>query len=485
MKRSFKSILIGLASIGLLTLLVLTLTSCGGTTKLKIYAVSGRVVTDNDMPLSGATVLLYRYKATNVELINLKAEYPNHGVDTAMLDDFDHRASKPVYSVSTDGDGTFAFPRVENGLYRMVFYKEGYGFKYQNNFLVDTNLSNIQAMLLPVLELPAGIAGDMSLDDDRMYIVSRETVVLPGVSVIVGRNVTLLVHPNLRFVVHGSLNIGNSSSMRLMSSDAIYSYSNEDVAEFESVDFVGQNNQVIRNLKVTDCLLGLRISNSNDVLVTNVYLNSPYQGMAVTATSGVSIKNSCFTGSQDMVRAALGIEHSSNALLEKNVFRGNAMGARIGFGPNVVLRNNYFADNSVFDFGFDQDAQGLVEYNTFRSSNIAIDNYRGQMVAKYNDIEAKIGIYAYRVNATLTANHNNLNCSQYGIKSQCMYYNSDVVYLDCKRNYWNTTSLETIMGLIYDRNNESESDENYHLLKTIIEFQPISTKPNQAGAYND
>jgi hypothetical protein len=41
------------------------------------------------------------------------------------------------------------------------------------------------------------------------------------------------------------------------------------------------------------------------------------------------------------------------------------------------------------------------------------------------------------------------------------------------------------MGLIYDRNNESESDENYHLLKTIIEFQPISTKPNQAGAYND
>lgn len=107
------------------------------------------------------------------------------------------------------------------------------------------------------------------------------------------------------------------------------------------------------------------------------------------------------------------------------------------------------------------------------------------MVAKYNDIEAKIGIYAYRVNATLTANHNNLNCSQYGIKSQCMYYNSDVVYLDCKRNYWNTTSLETIMGLIYDRNNESESDENYHLLKTIIEFQPISTKPNQAGAYND
>jgi hypothetical protein len=39
--------------------------------------------------------------------------------------------------------------------------------------------------------------------------------------------------------------------------------------------------------------------------------------------------------------------------------------------------------------------------------------------------------------------------------------------------------------LIYDRNNESSTDANYHLLKTIVDFQPISTRPNQAGVYND
>lgn len=485
MNRSFKNMLIDLASIGLLTLLVLTLTSCGGITKHKTFVVSGRVVSDDDLPLSGVTVLLYRYEEVNVELTSLKAEYPNHGADVGMLDDFDHRISSPVFSVNTDVSGAFTFPKVERGKYRMVFYKEGYGFKYHDKVWVDGTLSNIQAKLLPLLEMPGAITNDMSLDDERQYFVSRETVVLPGVSISVIGNVTIQVHPSAKISIHGSLNVGEGSTLRLMSSDALYSHSNEDVADFESVDFIGQSNQVIRNLKVTDCLLGLRISNSSDVLVTNVYLNSPYQSMAVTATSGITVKNSCFTNSQDTMRSALGIENSSNVLLEKNVFRGNAMGARIGYSPNVVVRNNFFAENSIFDFGFDQGAQGLVEYNTFRSPNIAIDNYRGQMVVKYNDIESKIGIYAYRVNATLTANYNNLNCSQYGIKSQCMYYNSDIVHLDCKRNYWNTTDPDIIQGLIYDRNNESSADENYHLLKTIVDFQPISTRPNLAGVHND
>lgn len=350
---------------------------------------------------------------------------------------------------------------------------------------VDEGISNIQAMLLPVLNMPTTITSDMSLGDERMYFVSTETIVLPGVSITVGDNVTLLVDPSAKMNIYGRLNIGNDTSLRLMSSDALYSHSNENVLEFESVDFISQSNQVIRNLKVTNCLLGLRISNSSDVLVTNVYLNSPYQSMAVTATQSITIKNSCFTSSQDLVRSALRIEHSPNALLEKSVFIDNAMGARIALSPNVTIKNNYFANNSIFDFGFDEDAQGLVEYNTFRSSNIAIDNHRGQMVANYNDIEANIGIYAHRVNATLKANYNNLNCSGYGIKSQCMYYNSDIVHLDCTRNYWNTTDQYAIMDLIYDRENESSTDPNYHLLNTVIDFQPISTRPNPAGVHNN
>jgi parallel beta-helix repeat protein len=325
----------------------------------------------------------------------------------------------------------------------------------------------------------------MSLDDERTYLVSTETIVLPGVSITAGDNATLLVDPNAKMNFHGSLNVGNDSPLRIMSSGALYSHSNENVLEFESVDFIGQNNRVIRNLKVTNCLLGLRISNSNDVLVTNVYLNSPYQSMAVTATQGIAIKNSCFTSSQDLVRSAMRIEHSPNTLLEKNIFMDNAMGVSIALSSNVTVKNNYFANNSIFDFGFDEDAQGLVEYNTFRSSNIAIDNHRGQMVANYNDIEANIGIYAHRVNASLKANYNNLNCSEYGIKSQCMYYNSDIVHLDCTRNYWNTTDLYAIMDLIYDMENESSTDPNFHLLKTIVDFQPISTRPNPAGVHNN
>lgn len=484
MKRHLKSLLVYLVYIWLLALLVLTLASCGGT-KPKAYAVSGRVVTENNEPLSDVTVLLYRHEMTNVGLTTLKAEYPNHGCDIGMLDDFDHRTSSPVFSVKTDVDGAFVFPKVGEGRYRIVFYKEGFGFKYQNGIWVDDDLSNVQAMLLPVLEMPTVITDDMILDAERMYFISADTVILPGVSIAVGRNVTLLFYPNTKINIHGILSVGDNSSLTFMSSDALYSHSNENVNAFESVDFVSQNNKVIRNIKVTDCLLGLRISNSSDVLVTNAYLNSPYQGMAVTATQGIAIKNCCFTNSKDQIRSALNIEHSPNALLERNIFTGNAMGARIALSPNVTVKNNYFTDNSMFDFGFDEDAQGLVEYNTFRSSNIAIDNYRGQMIANYNDIEANTGIYAYRVNATLAANYNNLNCSQYGIKSQCMYYNSDIVHLDCTRNYWNTTDQHAITHLIYDRNNESENDANYHLLKTIIDFQPISTKPNVAGVYND
>lgn len=111
MKRRFKSVLFYKACIGLLALLVLSLVSCGGTTKPKFYAVSGKVVTENNEPLSDVTVLLYRHEATNLSLTTLKAEHPNHGVDISMLDDFDHRTSSPVYSVKTNVDGAFVFPK--------------------------------------------------------------------------------------------------------------------------------------------------------------------------------------------------------------------------------------------------------------------------------------------------------------------------------------------------------------------------------------
>ena len=466
--------------------IMILITSCDNPTKVKSYSVSGTVYANDNFGIENATILIYNYLLLDDATNSFKELYPNHGSDLRFYNLFDHRNSIPIAQTLSSNDGIFSFQNIPKGVYIIVAYKSGYGFKYLNNIEVSENISGLRINILPITDLPATISSNIDLVDNRFYSITSDLIILTGVTVNIGRNVTLVVSPLKKIEIYGTLEISEEGSLLVMSMDSLYTHSQQysSIGKFDSITFINQESKVIRNIKVINSELGIRFSYSSNITMCNSYVSAEYQCVAVSSSPNFHLLQCSITNATDTMRGAVFIENSSGSVIECCHIFNNKIGAQISYSQNVQVYNNYFTSNSIYDFGFAQDGVGTVEYNTFKNSQTAIYNYRGQMFANYNDIEAVTGIFAERVNAWFSAKFNNLKCSKYGIKSRCMFYNSPIMHLEGTHNYWYTYNIDEIEELIYDRNDDSESDENYYLLVTVVDYLPISSTPNRAGIHN-
>lgn len=469
----------------LLFFCIVALVSCDKTTNLKTYSISGSVRTSNNEVLEDVTVLAFRKAPMNSTLSAFKQNYPMHGAEIDMYESFDHRIETPIVLASTNPEGYFLLDNLESNSYNLVAYKEGYGYSNLLNQNVGNSDFVVDFLLNPVINLPQVVTQDTSLLSDRVYMVSDDIIILPEAKLTIESNVVLLMSPNKKIDIYGDYSTSMESSLCIMSSDRLYSHSNQpdQIGKFDSITFYSPAYSTIHNIRAVNNLLGIRFINSQATNLCGSYIVSEYSALSVIGSSEFTLNQSSISGSIETIRAAAYFEKSNNITIEKCHFFNNRIAVQISGSANSLVRNNYFNSNSIYDFGFAEGGAGTVEYNTFRDSKTAIYNFRGQMYANYNDIQAVIGIHSLRVDAWFSAKYNNFDCTEYGIKSQCMYYNSPIVHLDCSRNYWHTTDLNTIEGLIYDRNDDSENDVNYHLLVTVIDYLPIANSPNTAGVY--
>lgn len=476
--------LIWLVRLWIMLSLMLLIFSCNSV-RSKSYTLSGKILDIENVGIEGATVLLYKQQQIKAGILEVKTEFPNIGADLDMYDTFDHRTAKPMVVVSSNALGEFSLNKIGKGTYHLVAYKEGYGFKYQKEIKINQNENNNNVILSDILSLPAAIDGEATMLSDRVYLLSGDFTLLPGSTLNVGSGVTLLVPPHHKLNIHGNWVMEDTSSITIMSSDKLYSHSHgeADIEDFDSMVFLSQTSKHIHSIKMKNNELGMKFQDCNDFHLSNVFLDSA-QSISVGSSPGFKLSYATISQGKDTVRGAVGVEFSNNIEVKRCHFFENEIGLRIGFSTGVNVSNNYFHLNTKYDMGFDYGSVGTVEYNTFRDSPQAIDNYRGRMYINYNDIQAAIGIYAYRVYAWISANHNNLQCTRYGIKSQCMYHNSDTVHLDCTQNYWYTTNVDEIKKLIFDKDNERETDPNYHILVSKVDFLPISNRPLVAGVSN-
>lgn len=316
-------------------------------------------------------------------------------------------------------------------------YKEGFGFTYLKNMDVSDNISDTQLSLAPIINLTNVISEDTELESNRIYNVSTDLVILPDVEVTIGLSATLVISPSVSIDIHGGLLTSSQSILNIMSSDKLYSHSNlpGSVGKLQAVTLYNQTDTDIQNIRCIDSSYGLRFVNMDNSQLSNSYVHSEFQAISGIDSSNFVLTGCSVTGSVETIRAATYFENSPDLTIEKCHFFDNKIGVQISGSHNALVRNNYFIENDMYDFGFAEGGAGTVEYNTFRESQTAIYNFRGQMYANYNDIEAVIGIHSDRVNAWFSAKYNNLKCQTYGIKSQCMSYNPEFVYLDCTRNY--------------------------------------------------
>ncbi|MDD3235135.1 MAG: right-handed parallel beta-helix repeat-containing protein [Candidatus Cloacimonetes bacterium] len=469
-----------------LLLCLLLSTSCKTATAPETYSVTGTVFSDIDTGIEGVTVLIYNLIPLNESVSELSESYPNHGADLDLYNGFDHRTNSPIAVCTTASNGTFNLSGIAKGIYNLVAFKEGFGFTYLLNFSVSGNSSGVQLALAPVVSLQSPISEDLTLESNRIYSVASDLILLPGNNITVGSNSVLIISPGVNLDLYGKLVTSEDSSLKIMSSDLLYSYSNpqDQIKRFSHLSFKNQSNSMIQNVIVINSNLGIQFIGTQNFTLKNSFVKALYYAVDVTGSDNFTLNKCSITGSTDIGRGAAYFENDSNIVVERCHFYDNKIGIYIAECPNASVKNNSFDSNGVRDMSLFEGSVAVVEFNTFRGSQIAIYNYRGQVNANYNDIQAVIGIHSLRVNAWFSAKFNNLNCSQYGIKSQCMFYNSSIIHLDGTRNYWNTTDISAIEQLVWDRDNESEDDENYSLLKSIVDFQPISITPNTAGIFN-
>lgn len=459
--------------------------SCSKTTGPNTFGITGVVTDENGLPISGATVIVYHSPQLSESLQGFKAQYPNHGVSIDYYKNFDHRKTPSILSVVSGSDGSYKINGLSEATYNLVAIKENYGFEYVQNYDLVDNVENFQICVKPLIEIPQTISGGYSLESGRNYYITSGLVVLPEGCLNIGTDVRLFIEPGYDVNIHGKLNIYDASSLYIGSSDGLFDGScDQDLDKYNSITLHNQYNGSIQNIVIDDTMLGLRVIDSNDFAMNNTYVNAHYQGIVVVGSQNITLSQCSVNGSRETIRAALTIENSSAISMDKCHLWENYNGIQVAGTDDVAISNCYFINNSSRDVFIAEDGSATISRCTFKSSNTAIYGLSGQADIVYNDIQARVGINIERVGAWFSANFNNIDCTDIGIKSRCMFYNSPILHLDCTRNYWYTNDQEAIAELIYDRDNVSPDEENYHLLVTIIDFLPIASFPNDVGVFN-
>lgn len=472
------------AFIALIVILLFTY-SCNSN-KPKLFKITGTVTGETEKaidPLANAEVLLYSIASEDSSVMNLHKMHPSIGALHAKENLFDHRLATPKLRARSDSGGKFELSGVESGNYYVVVFSEGWGFRYLPVSVTDHNITNLDVSLHQVVELPAIISLDYSLLDDRVYRVSSNLALLENAKLICYGFTTLVMDPGTEANLYGNLVMGPSSYLRVLSSDKLYSTSNsaEQIESYNHISVYNNNEIELQNIILSGATYGLRIINSENVTLSNSSIQSRYLSVSLSNVDNASIVNCTVTGSRESSLAAIYCENSQNINIEKSHIYKNIKGISTGNCSSVMISENYFDSNSSIDVSFGEYSTGSVVHCAFVKSNLAISNYKGQIQAHWNDIDANTGIYSYQLLASFSANNNNFDCAEYAIKSRSIFYNSEIIHMNAKQNYWNTTNIREIEALIFDRNDEDTNDVNYSLLKSVVDFQPFRSQRTNAG----
>jgi copper-binding protein NosD/polysaccharide lyase family 4-like protein len=107
--------------------------ACKESTKPEIVTFSGTVTLEDTTNYSGITVSLYKPVDLDTALTNLNENYPGIGIEINQRTEFFWREHEPIYTTTTDVDGTWEINKVEPGEYHIVVWADDYGWKVKYN----------------------------------------------------------------------------------------------------------------------------------------------------------------------------------------------------------------------------------------------------------------------------------------------------------------------------------------------------------------
>jgi hypothetical protein len=209
--------------------------SCSSSTKPKSGSLSGRVILVNDtddpsldpVDFSGVTIALYELAVLDTTLVRIIYEYPDLGVPVSQLTQFDHRTQSPSAVTTSDAEGNFDIQDIKTGLYNVVVFKSGWGYKcfYSldlSHALTNITIYNAPLVLKPEIILESYTESMVSFESHRVYrVVGDATINGP---VVINQDALILMDPGARLsILSDGLTTQGDRFWKITSSVAFYS----------------------------------------------------------------------------------------------------------------------------------------------------------------------------------------------------------------------------------------------------------------------
>ncbi len=496
---------------------VLFMFSCSSSTKPETGSLSGKIILVNDtgdpeldpIDYSGITVALYKLAVLDTTIVRINNEYPQIGVQINQETEFDHRYQQPIVKTITNADGLFKLTEIISGKYNLVYFKAGWGIRYEynivvnkgENYIFDTKAQvqghykssdiiygsgkeNSEFVLYPMKYLSSTIQNSYVFQEDHSYLITQDTSFLS--SVVLQNSAFVFINPGCRVDFWDSVSMPESgkrwwitSSKGIFTNEMNIPSDDDNILKIRLANYNGIN---IRNGKISHIMDGVEINsdetNINEMVFTNGFTalvsNGNNLNLNYTLIKGFKSRTNVLYGNSNISQNIFYnnydnlIVDSSDFYVNNNYFNSNWVGIRPIYG-NTIIRNNCFWYN---DYGISLlGSSPLIEYNEFYGSK------RYCIQTQPNYVQASLD-YCNPI-----INHNNiyaLNQIAISIKPDTHngYYASGNIGVEndinATHNYWRATDINDV---IYD---EDDSEEvHYKIL-----FDPrINSRIISAGIH--
>ena len=482
-------------------LLAILIASCSSSTKPNTCSLTGNIVLVNDsgnldldpVDFSGVRIAIYPLAALDTTLVRLNTRYPTIGMKITQKTEFDHREYNPLSSSVTSAEGTFSISSIPEGVYNIAVYKEGWGFRYFCNFVIQqgSNSLNSEAenqngnvQLYRDVVLSGYYTSGLYNYNSRHHVVIEDDVFfLEGSDVTFAPATVIRVNPYKKITFLGSVQMqGESDSLiTITSNDGIYQNAKVVPQRFDRLSF-NPGSQIVNtwleyiNLRYCDTGLVFNINSAIRNSVIACFNNAVSVSGSNDARVEFSISNCILTLDSSSSNYSLTMYALSQSQVEKNIFVESQNGAGCINTTGLTMSNNFFNNNKV-GVSLNQGVTATISHNDFDIQESCIKTDLDiQSNITYNNFTSHTGLTYETYRNIGTAMYNNYYCSYRAV----VYISLSAGYggLMATNNWWGTTDEERIQELIYDKNDYNSSHPSYDAF-CFVTYVPYRTSKQQ------
>ncbi len=464
-------------------LMLLVSCSDSSTEPDKGITISGQVVleeTGRPASYDNIHVAAYLVSGSDSELESALELFPAGAIDINSDELFDYRDQTPLVTVMADGSGNFSMTGVSGGDYRIVVFKEGYGFDILGPITVE------QSKDVGVVNLYAETTIDVNTIDanytfagGRHYVIDGDLFALETSTIVIesGAWVRLTTGSSLNLMGNVFASGSPQDPFHICCNDGYQSFppSSRSYEKFQNIHFyptcyIGDlSHGIIENYQVVYSDIEITLSKMvfrdgvTGVVGTGITANGclfdSFSDTAVIMEEDSGFEYCIFLRSNE------GFESYGITCMVANCYFASCfMGLYVG-DCDMNINHNVFVGN---DYGIALSGSvATIEYNKFDGNTIAIE---------FNRLYA-VDPHFIKCTAIVSDNNFYLGSGEYYVENAGIHdmnwgehTNSNGVSGPVQgiHNYWDESDIDT-----YIRDDEEYTD---HIVYEFI-YSPVSTRP--------